>query len=61
MNKYIEVHIKEYRRKDGTFVRAHSRTIKKRKELIPYIRKTKNYNPHQLMLDLSGGTKTHLT
>ena len=33
METYIEVHIKEYRRKDGTFVKAHTRTIKKRKDL----------------------------
>ena len=58
METYIEVHIKEYRRKDGTFVKAHTRTIKKRKERNTYIRKIKNNNPNQLSLDLSGFTKT---
>lgn len=58
METYIEVHIKEYRRKDGTFVKAHTRTIKKRKERTAYIRKIKNDNPNQLLLDLSGFTQT---
>jgi len=60
MGTYIKVHIQEYRRKDGTFVRAHTRTIKKRKGLTSSIRKIKNHNPHQLTLGLSGFTKTNL-
>ena len=58
MDTYIEVHIKEYRRKDGTFVKSHTRTIKKRKEQNTYIKKIKIDNPNQLVLDLSGFTKT---
>jgi hypothetical protein len=61
MGTYIEVHIKEYRRKDGTFVKAHTRTIKNIKGWMTYIRKNKIYDPQQLSLGLSGFTKTNLT
>jgi len=57
MDVYIEVQIKEYRRKDGTFVKAHTRTIKKGKEKIIYIRRNKTNDPNQLSLNLSGTTK----
>jgi len=60
MNTYIEVKIKEYRRKDGTFVKSHTRTIKKKLIINTYKRKNKTNDPNQLLLIFSGQTKTNL-
>jgi len=62
MDGYIEVYINEYRRKDGTFVKAHTRTIKRGRDFYVYTekRKGKNKNPNQLHFQFTGTTKTNL-
>jgi len=56
MSSYIQIFIKEYKRKDGTFVKSHMRTIKQPKKNI-LIRIGNSTNPNQLILNFTGNTK----
>jgi|TARA_R110000765_G_scaffold156565_1_gene259491 hypothetical protein len=61
MSTYKEIYITGYRRKDGTWVTPHSRTVKvsgygTRVNLFSY----RTINPLQLCMDFSGKTKTNI-
>ena len=61
MSAYKEIYINGYRRKDGTWVTPHSRTIKiggygTRVNLFSY----RTINPLQLCMDFSGKTQTKI-
>ncbi len=61
MSIYKEIYIKGYRRKDGTWVSPHTRTIKvggygPRGSLFSY----RTINPMQLCMDFSGKTNTNI-
>ena len=59
MTRFKEIYINGYRRKDGTWVCPHIRTIKisgfKRGGILTSYKGT---NPNQLCFDFSGRTKT---
>jgi len=58
MTQFKEIYVKGYRRKDGTWVSPHSRTI--RIANFRHIKTLSSYrgvNPDQLCFDFSGVTK----
>ena len=61
MSTYKEIYIKGYKRKDGTWVSPHTRTVKvrgygPRGSLFSY----RTTNPLQLSMDFSGKTNTNI-
>lgn len=56
MTSYREIYIRGYRRKDGTWVSPHTRTIKIGKGRGRTLSSYRSINPNQLCLDFSGVT-----
>ena len=57
MTAYREIYIREYRRKDGTWVSPHTRIIKINKGKGGTLSSYRGINPNQLCFDFSGVTK----